>query len=118
MGELKKDPYELLAVEGTLRVYSIFAVITTALAFGKATPTVLNMAGTGADELIDFVRIPGLVLSVAAAGSAAVNAVFLAPPKRRSSIVWGLKGLMGGPLAVIQLRELGDLKTFGESQDS
>lgn len=98
MGELKKDPYELLAVEGTLRVYSIFAVITTALAFGKATPTVLNMVGIGADELIEFARIPGLVLLVAAAGSAAVNALFLAPPKRRSSFVWGMKGLMGGPL--------------------
>lgn len=116
MGELKKDPYELLAVEGSLRIYSIFVVMTTALAFGNATPTVLNMAGLGSDELIEFMRIPALVLLVAAAGSAVVNAAVLAPPKRRSSFVWGIKGLMGGPLAVRQLRELDDLKTIGESQ--
>lgn len=118
MGELKKDPYEVLAVEGSLRLYSILAVITTAIAFGNATPTVLSMLNLGSDDLIEFMHIPALVLLAAAVGSAVVNAAILAPPKRRSSFVWGIKGLMGGPLAVRQLRELGDLKTIGESQES
>lgn len=118
MGELKKDPYELLAVEGGLRIYSILVAITTALAFGNSTPTLFSMTGFGSDDLIEFMHIPALVLLVAAAGSAVVNAAIFAPPKRRSSVVWGIKGLMGGPLAVQQLRELSDLKTIGESQDN
>lgn len=116
MGELKKDPFEVMAVEGELRIYSIIVAITTALAFGNATPTLMNMTGLGSDELVELLRIPALVLLVAAAGSGIVNAAVLAPPKRRSSLVWGVKGFMGGPLAVRQLKELGDLKTIGESE--
>ena len=118
LGELKKDPYEILAVEGSLRLYSILAVITIALAFGNATPTLLSMMNIGSEDLVEVMHIPALVLLVAAGGSAMVNAAILAPPKRRSSLVWGIKGLMGGPLAVRQLRELDDLKTIGESQES
>ena len=114
MGELKKDPYEILAVEGELRVYSIFVAITVALAYGNSTPTALNMIGLGSDSLLDFAKIPALALLVAGLGSAVVNGVALAPPKKRSSFIWGLKGLMGGPLAVRQLRELDELKTIGE----
>ena len=116
MGELKKDPFEMMAVEGELRIYSIIVTVTVALAFGNATPTLMNMTGLGSDELVELLRIPALLLLVAAAGSGIVNAVVLAPPKRRSSLVWGVKGLMGGPLAVRQLKELGELKTIGESE--
>ncbi|KAL9182794.1 hypothetical protein ACHAXT_004073 [Thalassiosira profunda] len=118
MGELKKDPFEVLAVEGELRAYSVFVAIAVALAYGNATPRALSMIGLGEDASLDFVRIPALALLAAGVGSAAVNAVALAPPKRRSSFVWGLKGLMGGPLAVRQLRELEDLKTVGELEGS
>lgn len=116
MGELKKDPFEVMAVEGELRAYSVFVAITVALAYGNATPRALEMIGAGgsSDGVLDFAKIPALALLVAGLGSAVVNAVALAPPKKRSSFVWGLKGLMGGPLAVKQLRELGDLKTIGE----
>ena len=117
MGELKKDPYEVLAVEGGLRVYSIIVAITVALAYGNATPNALNMIGLESDNLlVDLMKIPALALVVAGVGSAVVNGVALAPGKKRSSFVWGLKGLFGGPLAVTQLRELGDLKTIGESE--
>lgn len=118
MGELKKDPFESLELTGSLRIYSIFFAITTAFAFGNATPTLLTMAGLSSDDLVEAVRIPSLVLLVAAAGSAVVNGAVLAPPKKRSPIVWFIKGLMGGPLAVRQLRELDDLRTIGESQES
>jgi len=114
MGELKKDPFEILAVEGELRVYSIFVAITVALAYGNATPTALKMIGFESIDFFDFFQIPALALLAASLGSAVVNGVVFAPPKRRSSFVWGIKGLMGGPLAVRQLRELDDLKTIGE----
>ncbi|ACI64618.1 predicted protein [Thalassiosira pseudonana CCMP1335] len=118
MGELKKDPFEILAVEGELRVYSIVVAFTVALAFGNATPTALRMLGVGSDDMLDVFRVPALALLAAGFGSCLMNALVLAPPKRRSSFVWGLKGLFGGPLSIRQLRELDDLMTIGESESS
>eukprot|EP00579_Thalassiosira_antarctica_P004423 CAMPEP_0201879360 /NCGR_PEP_ID=MMETSP0902-20130614/10260_1 /ASSEMBLY_ACC=CAM_ASM_000551 /TAXON_ID=420261 /ORGANISM="Thalassiosira antarctica, Strain CCMP982" /LENGTH=378 /DNA_ID=CAMNT_0048407161 /DNA_START=51 /DNA_END=1187 /DNA_ORIENTATION=+ len=115
MGELKKDPFEMLSVEGELRVYSIVVAVTVALGYGNATPRALEMIG-GSGDMFNLLQIPALALIVAGLGSAVANGVILAPPKRRSSFVWGVKGLMGGPLAVLQLRELDDLKTVGESE--
>ena len=115
MGELKKDPFETLSVEGELRVYSIVVAVTVALGYGHATPRALEMIG-GSGNMFELLQIPALALIVAGLGSAVANGVILAPPKRRSSFVWGVKGLMGGPLAVLQLRELDDLKTVGESE--
>lgn len=115
MGELRKDPFEVLAVEGTLRAYSIFVAIAIALAYGQSTPTALTMLGYESDNnALDFFRVPSLALAVAGLGSAILNGVALAPGKKRSSFVWALKGLFGGPLAVKQLRELDELKTIGE----
>lgn len=118
MGELKKDPYEVLAVEGELRVYSIIVAITIALAYGNATPTALTMIGIDSDGSLDVLQIPALALAAAGIGSGIANGVALAPGKKRSSFIWFLKGLFGGPLAVRQLRELGDLKTIGESDNN
>lgn len=117
MGELKKDPFEMLAVEGELRTYSVVAAVTVAAGLGRATPTALDMLGIESGGVLTILRIPALALLVAGLGSAVFNGVVLAPPKRRSSFVWGLKGLVGGPLAIQQLRGLDDLKTVGESEE-
>lgn len=113
MNKLKRDENEALEIQGELRVYSVFAAITCALAYGRATPNAASMLGLDSSGL-DALRIPALALIAASIGSAVVNSAILAPPKRRSSAVWGVKGLMGGPLAIRQLRELDDLQTFGE----
>ena len=118
MGELKKDPFEILAVEGELRVYSIVVAFTVALAFGNATPTALRMLGVGSDDMLDVFRVPALALLAAGFGSCLMNALVLASPKRRSSFVSGLKVLFGGALSIRQLRELDDLMTIGESESS
>jgi len=115
MGALKKDPFERLAIEGKLRVYSIFVALFVAFSYGNSTPTALNSIGLDNDDILVFFKIPALILLVGGIGSALVNLAF-APPKKRSSFVWAMKGLMGGPLAVRQLNELDDLKTFGESE--
>jgi len=114
MGELKRDPFEVLAIEGELRVYSIFVAVTVALGLGQATPTALSMLGIDAGNM-NVLRVPALALLVASLGSAVVNGAVMAPPKRRSSFVWAIKGLMGGPLSIRQLQELDELKTVGES---
>lgn len=117
MGELKKDPFEILAVEGELRLYSVVAAMTVAIAFGNSSREALNMIGfSGFDPLLDVLKVPALALLAAGLGSGLANALVLAPQKKRSGFVWGLKGLMGGPLAIMQLRELEDLKTIGESE--
>lgn len=115
MGALKSDPFEALTVEGELRLYSIFVAIIISGAYGNSTPKALDMIGLASNDLIPL-KITGLALIFAGLGSAIVNGVGLAPPRRRSSFVWGVKGLFGGPLAVIQLRELDVLKTNEESE--
>ena len=118
LGELKKDPFEVLAVEGELRLYSIIVAMTVSFAFGRSSQQALSMVGisSGSEELLEFLKIPALALLAAGLGSGLINALVMAPPKKRSGFTWGVKGLMGGPLAVRQLRELDDLKTIGESE--
>mmetsp|Transcript_9787 Transcript_9787/g.14604 ORF Transcript_9787/g.14604 Transcript_9787/m.14604 type:complete len:375 (-) Transcript_9787:79-1203(-) len=117
MGELKKDPFEILAVEGELRVYSVVAAMTVAIAFGNSSKQALDMIGaSGFDPLLEVLKLPALTLLAAGLGSGLANALIFAPEKKRSGFVWGVKGLMGGPLALRQLRELDELKTIGESE--
>jgi len=87
------------------------------LAYGNSTPRAFEMMGLSvASKNVDLtiVKIVALGVIVAGLGSAIVNGVALAPPRRRSSFVWGVKGLFGGPLAVLQLRVLDELKTNEE----
>ena len=115
LGELKKDQNEILEVEGELRLYSIITAMTVAFAFGNSSKQALGMIGiSGVDPLLEVLQIPALTLLVAGLGSGLANALIFAPEKKRSGFVWGVKGLMGGPLALRQLRELDELKTIGE----
>jgi len=117
MGSLKKDPYEELSMDGELRLYSIITTMVVCLAYGNSTPRAFEMMGLSvASKNVDLtiVKIVALGVIVAGLGSAIVNGVALAPPRRRSSFVWGVKGLFGGPLAVLQLRVLDELKTNEE----
>lgn len=115
LGELKKDQNEILEVEGELRLYSIITAMTVAFAFGNSSKQALDMIGiSGVDPLLEVLQIPALTLLVAGFGSGLANALIFAPEKKRSGFVWGVKGLMGGPLALRQLRELDELKTIGE----
>jgi len=66
--------------------------------------------------LLSVLQVPAAALVFASLGSGIANGVVFAPSKKRSSFVWGLKGLMGGPMAVQQLQGLDELKTFGESE--
>lgn len=117
-GEFVKDPYESLTIDGPIRLYSVLAFFLTAFAFGRATPSLFEMLdakeiGSGIQELS---QVPAFVAVLSALGSSVVNSVILAPEKKRNSFVWGFKGLVGGPVAVAELRGLDTLQTRGEME--
>lgn len=120
MGEFVTDPNETLDMPLTSRVYSILTAFWMAFAFGRATPSFLmNVVGGdhGFHSVDDVTRltatlqIPGLALAVMSVGSGVVCAALLAPERNRSVLIWALKGFLGGPLSILQLRELGTLIT-------
>jgi len=120
-GEFKKDPYERMNIEGSLQVYSIVTAVLFSFAFGSSSSSFLSVvlginASTGEDGVGFFGILQGLSLVLilnAAIASVLCGGVF-APKLNRNSFVWGIKGLAGGPLAIIQLRSLDTLKTRGE----
>ena len=117
-GQFKKDPDEILAIEGALQAYCMASALTVAFAFGRASPSALKLLGwtdDAAHGLIDAVHIPALALLVASLGSAVVSSIVLAPGKNRNGFVWGLKGLAGGPLAIFRLQGLEPLITQAEA---
>mmetsp|Transcript_24581 Transcript_24581/g.28323 ORF Transcript_24581/g.28323 Transcript_24581/m.28323 type:complete len:420 (+) Transcript_24581:47-1306(+) len=113
--ELKKsqtDDYESLTVEGGLRVYLSISALFLSLVFGKSTPAALTLLGGGFD--LDILRGPGFVILLAAFGSSVLSALVLAPERNRSSVVWGIKGLLAGPVAVVELSSLNALNVNNE----
>mmetsp|Transcript_17470 Transcript_17470/g.24281 ORF Transcript_17470/g.24281 Transcript_17470/m.24281 type:complete len:390 (+) Transcript_17470:92-1261(+) len=116
-GEFVKDPYEAVAVEGALRIYSVMTTLLVAFAFGRATPTALSTLDLeGSSSIQEALQVPALAVLLAGIGSSVVAGVILAPPKNRSGTTWFIKGLFGGPLAVLELKGLGDLITRGEQE--
>lgn len=110
-----KDPYESLDLSFDLRTYCIFASFGVSFAFGRSTPALLNDFLSVDAGLQDIFQVPALALVAASLGSSIVCGVLFAPPKNRSALIWAVKGFMGGPLAVLQLRGLDTLLTQGET---
>lgn len=100
------DENELMVLNFPMTAYCLFTSFFCAFAYGQSTPTFLHMVGISDTSFISLLQVPGLVLILACIGSSIVSANVLAPPLNRSSLVWGLKGLCGGPIAILQLREL------------
>jgi hypothetical protein len=127
MGEFVTDPNETLDMPLAARVYSILTAFWIAFAFGRATPSFLiNVVGgdNGFHSVDDVTRvtatlqIPGLAFALASVGSGVVCAAVLAPERNRSVLVWALKGCLGGPLSIVQLRELGTLITREQDEEN
>jgi hypothetical protein len=117
-GQFKKDPDEILAIEGGLQAYCMASALTVAFAFGRASPSALTLLGftdDAAHGLLNAAQVPALALLVASFGSAIVSSIVLAPGKNRNGFVWGVKGLAGGPLAIFRLQGLEPLITQAEA---
>lgn len=118
MGEFVKDPLETLDLPLLFKAYAILTAFFVAFAFGRATPNLLvelNMSSS--TEMLGQLQAPAFAMIVGSLGSAVVNGVVLAPSKNRSKVVWAVKGLLAGPIAVAQLRALEDLITRGQEEE-
>lgn len=121
LGEFVKDPFETLDSPIEFQFYAVLTSWLIAFAFGRATPTFLsNVAGSWSapdiQTLTGTLKIPALALGLGSIVSSVVCGVLLAPERNRSTWVWAVKGLFGGPLAVRQLQELDQLITLEDKQ--
>lgn len=116
-GEFVTDPYELLVVEGNLRLYSITAAFVVALGLGNSTPRFLELLGLDVDNL-NVLQLPALALVLAHVGSSVACGVWLAGERQRNKFVWTVKGFLAGPLAVSQLRGLKELVTREQMEEN
>ncbi|CAJ1934579.1 unnamed protein product [Cylindrotheca closterium] len=108
------DDGELLVLNFPMTAYCLFTSFLSAFAYGKSTPTFLNMVGMSDTTFSDLLQAPGLILILTCIGSSFYSASVLAPPLNRSSLVWAFKGLCGGPFAILELRELDPLISRAE----
>lgn len=116
-GKFIPDPFENLDLGLEQRAFSVLSAALLAISFGKATPAFLDMigatSGEGPGSLFTVLQVPAATLGLVALGSSALCAI-QAPEKNRGQFLWFVKGLLGGPFAVNQLRGLPDLLTRGE----
>jgi hypothetical protein len=114
-GAFVSDPYELLVLDGNLRIYSMVTSLLVAF--------LLSHHVTG--QLLSMMEIPTVTRStfeplaytivMANVGACVVNAN-IAPSQNRNRWVWAIKGLFGGPLSISQLRSLDTLITRAEQE--
>lgn len=122
-GEFMKDPAETSDLPTEVRLYAMATSLFFSFSFGRATPNFLAdllHVGTldSAEGLQGVLQVPALVLALASLGSGVLCAASLAPERNRSVIVWGLKGLLGGPLTVLKLKDLDSLITRAETEEA
>lgn len=115
---LVKDEYENLNLNLVQRINSVVTGVLVALSFGKSTPTFFQSTihMDGGDDLVSLLQnlqVPAFALLSASVGSGILCAVS-APEKRRNGFTWLLKGLLGGPLVIRELKDLPSLITYAE----
>jgi hypothetical protein len=128
LGAYVNDPMESFdTIHLSQRLYSIVVSFVTALAFGKATPNLLNWINHWNDptndgnivisnDVLTILQIPSTILLLVAFGSSIYCGV-QAPKKNRSVYVWSVKGWLGGPFTIQQLESLNARQTQQEVLD-
>jgi hypothetical protein len=120
-GAFVRDPAEIMAIDGSLRVYSVLSALFLGVAFGhKSTDSflheLLHLENLSSVDFQDALLAPAVAIVAANIGSS-IFSYTQAPGKNRSKVVWGIKGLLGGPLAISQLRALSVLVTRAEQDE-
>jgi hypothetical protein len=110
--ESKVPKSERFSLDGAQRAYMVFTCFSTALAHGRASQELLlsgtNSFGLDLSSLSDVVTVASII-SNALIIFAVVSSSFsfkTARLKNRNPVVWAFKGLLGGPLTALQLRDL------------
>ena len=89
------------------------------MAFGKSTPTFLQMTGlvdeSASGGVLDTLQAPALCLALASVGSFVFCAT-TAGQKNRNPWIWALKGIFGGPAVIWSLQESDILLTQAEAK--
>lgn len=101
---------EKFTLDGSQRSYLILVAFTTALTYGRASQELLATPAYAdvTAAVVGVSSIASVALYASAAGSLGL-CVRLAKEKNRNVLVWGMKGLLGGPMTVAQLKELNAL---------
>jgi hypothetical protein len=120
LGAYVSDPMERFdSLVLSQRLYSILTSFLTAIAFGNATPQLLLWINASyditaiSDNFIDILRVPSSILLILAFGSS-IYCGSQAPTKNRSTMVWGIKGLLGGPITIQQFQSMSTRQTQEE----
>ena len=118
-GEFIQDPFETLDMTLDLRMYFILVAVVISFAFGRSTPTFLDtfLDVPSPETFSEPLQAPALALTAASLGSSILCGMFLAPERKRNSFYWAVKGFLGGPLAVSQLKGLNPLITREEDRN-
>jgi hypothetical protein len=120
LGEFVTDPFETLDMTLGLRIYCILTTFGMAFSFGQSTPTFMRSFFNvdNPEALVQGpLQAPALVFALAGLGSSVVCGLLLAPERKRNSFYWAVKGLLGGPLAIAQLKGLEARVTRQEEDD-
>ena len=100
---------ELLILDGRMRACLFAVVVSSALGYGRASKVVLS------DNFIHIFQGMAVGLFVGHFVLAVYAAIFLAPKRNRSLLLWWTKILLAGPAGILALVRLGPLDV---SQDS
>ena len=106
----KTDSAETIDVNGGSRVYATVFSLLSSIAYGKATPQALEWIDVAtATTITTSLHGIALMFVLTSIASSAYSSTVLAPQKNRNSFIWAVKGFVGGPLAVVHLKELDNL---------
>ena len=92
---------ERFGLNSPQRTYFIISLASLVLAFGRAS----KEAPSFLDPIIDISHPLSAVLSVSSVVFSVLS-VSIAREKNRNSLMWGIKGIMGGPFVFREIKEI------------
>lgn len=110
--ESKVPKSERFSLNGAQRAYMVLTCLSTALAHGRASQELLlpgsNTFGLDLSSLSDVVTVASIISNALIIFSVVSSSFSFktAKLKNRNPVVWTVKGLLGGPLSALQLRDL------------
>jgi hypothetical protein len=123
--QILPDQFESIDMHLSQRAYSLLTAVLVATSFGKSTPTFGEMTGliqnsqqlAELSQTLNLLKLPALALLLSSIGSS-IFCTIAASEKKRDALIWLVKGLLGGPWTLRQLRELPGLVSRAERKQA